>query len=400
MMNEDWLPNPTYRLPAERRRGPDGEPDVAWTHEFQSGVTGVTVGVETVYATIGGSVIAVGTDGTGQWRVDVSAQGGPVVVDGTIYVVSPQIMSPSDSSILALDASDGSQRWRNHKIHPIVVNITARLAVVDDVLYVADRNCVYAVDVADGSVDFAFRGTADEVFQLGPAVADGILYVGGNKPEDGVMYALDAADGSERWRTELDQPIRPPAVADGTVYVSSRGGIHALDAADGNERWSFDQNISTAPAVVNGTVYVGGNGTLYALSASIGSQRWQVDCDFGSYGPPVVDDGTIYVGGGDGLYALDAADGSEQWRFRTEEVMYPPVVVDGRIYIGGDDGTLYALGSRTTPTEVYTAEEDAESRSGNEDDDATAVYRPCSNCGADLGEYGDVDFCPECGSEL
>jgi outer membrane protein assembly factor BamB len=307
-------------------------------------------------------------------------------------------MSSSDGGILALDASDGSQRWRNHKIDSTVMNTTSGLAVVDDVLYVGVKNCVYGVNVADGSVDFVFRGTADESFELDPAVADGILYVGGNESEDGFMYALDAADGSERWRAELDRLNWPPAVADGTVYVSGRGGIHALDAADGSERWSFQKNICTAPAVLNGTVYVGDYGTFYALSASIGSQRWQVDC--APYSAPVVDDGTVYVGGGDGLYALDAADGSEQWRFRTEEPICPPVVVDGRIYIGGDDGTLYALGSRTTPTEVYTAEEDAESRSGDKDDDVTAVYRSCSNCGADLGEYGDVDFCPECGSEL
>ena len=45
--------------------------------------------------------------------------------------------------------------------------------------------------------------------------------------------------------------------------------VYAIDAADGSERWSFETggSVECSPAVVNGTVYVGSRDTqIYALT--------------------------------------------------------------------------------------------------------------------------------------
>ena len=47
--------------------------------------------------------------------------------------------------------------------------------------------------------------------------------------------------------------------------------MYALDAADGSVRWRFQtaDDVSSSPAVVDGVVYIGsGDSYLYALDAS------------------------------------------------------------------------------------------------------------------------------------
>ena len=55
-----------------------------------------------------------------------------------------------------------------------------------------------------------------------PAVSGGLVYVGSN---DGYLYALDAASGTERWRFGDGRVISSPAVSGGLVYVGSDQAI-------------------------------------------------------------------------------------------------------------------------------------------------------------------------------
>ena len=57
---------------------------------------------------------------------------------------------------------------------------------------------------------------------LRPAVADGVVYVGA---DDGNLYALAAATGSQLWVYSTGSAIQSsPAVADGRVYIGSDNG--------------------------------------------------------------------------------------------------------------------------------------------------------------------------------
>jgi glucose dehydrogenase len=60
-----------------------------------------------------------------------------------------------------------------------------------------------------------------------PAVVDGTLFVGS---ADTHLYALDAANGAQRWTFETAGPVHSsPAVVDGTVYVGSEDNhVYAL----------------------------------------------------------------------------------------------------------------------------------------------------------------------------
>jgi quinohemoprotein ethanol dehydrogenase len=139
-----------------------------------------------------------------------------------------------------------------------------------------------------------------------PVVVDGVLYTSGNF---GVVYALDAGTGRERWVYDpgvdgqagryacCDAVNRGVAVWKGRVYVASLDGyLHAIDAATGKRLWKVD----TLPAR--------GPKTPYTVT-----------------GAPLIAGNRILIGAGGGDFrgvrgyvaAFDIETGSLQWRFYT-----------------------------------------------------------------------------------
>lgn len=149
-----------------------------------------------------------------------------------------------------------------------------------------------------------------------PVVAAGLAFL----PTGDGLYAYDVESGEERWQFVPDGEGRgssfalSPAVADETVYVGFEGdpGLFALDAGDGTERWrAGDSTVHSAPVVGEyGSVFVGTDTGLLAATAD-GSVRWEYDL-FGR-GVQVATRGglgsTVYVGTSAGeVYALYASD--------------------------------------------------------------------------------------------
>jgi quinohemoprotein ethanol dehydrogenase len=147
-------------------------------------------------------------------------------------------------------------------------------------------------------------------FTASPTVVDGVVYVGA---WDGVLYALDAEDGSVRWQHRTaDAPgatfgpiVSSAAVADARIRGQHRRLVvfgagpflYALDAGDGSEVWvtgvgSGDPEdvaeIESSPLVHDGTVYVGMDvhnqpgdrtggvrGGMMAFELATGALRWK-----------------------------------------------------------------------------------------------------------------------------
>ena len=87
------------------------------------------------------------------------------------------------------------------------------------------------------------QGLCDESFakrELSPQVDAGIVYF---LPENGNLYALDAASGEELWRYATGYGVniytltRPsPLLVEGAVYIDTVDGfVVALDAATGEQ---------------------------------------------------------------------------------------------------------------------------------------------------------------------
>ena len=75
-----------------------------------------------------------------------------------------------------------------------------------------------------------------------PAYAEGVVYVQTGGYDEAFLYAFNAIDGSQLFRTKLaDQwsSFYAPTIVDGTVYTGGgyNGGIYAIDAKTGAQKW-------------------------------------------------------------------------------------------------------------------------------------------------------------------
>ena len=145
----------------------------------------------------------------------------------------------------------------------------------------------------------------------------------------------------------------PAAAPNGaTIYAGSEDGkLYAINASDGTRKWRFFANgpINSSPAVDNeGNIYFGSaDGFVYCL-ASDGNLIWQYQTGDAVYSSPALDNPNrnLYIGSTDNyLYALDMDNGSRLWRYKTgAKVTSSPVIgYDHTIYLGSQDQFLYAL---------------------------------------------------------
>jgi outer membrane protein assembly factor BamB len=129
-----------------------------------------------------------------------------------------------------------------------------------------------------------------------PVTGGGLAFVG---DESGAVRAIDARDGSTRWKAYTGGAIYfPPALWEGRLFVGSADGrAYAFEAATGRQLWCF----RAAPAERWISVY----GKL--------SSTWPVS------GGVVVEDGVLYAAAGIAdfsgtyVYALDATSGQPKW---------------------------------------------------------------------------------------
>jgi len=116
----------------------------------------------------------------------------------------------------------------------------------------------------------------------------------GRSTETGLNWNWPQAGPPLLWQHDLGEGYAAPAIADGTVFVFDRHGskarLTALDAADGSERWrseyetaytdlyQFSNGPRSAPVVDGDRVYTfGAEGILRCHKSSNGKLLWQVD---------------------------------------------------------------------------------------------------------------------------
>ncbi|KMS70231.1 MULTISPECIES: PQQ-binding-like beta-propeller repeat protein [Streptomyces] len=285
----------------------------AWVYSLKADRGTVVTG------TRGGGVQAwEATSGQKLWEITgcqtdfESPEAGAVVHDGTVYVWQ-------DARLRALEARTGEERWS----YPIgdaasCGGVPVRLSPAPDgCVYVSAGTRVLAIEAVSGMVRWHFEAPAvflsPPAFAPGPAVTGGGIYLADYL---GTVYALDAADGRDRWRiaTEARSSVEPVLVAAGHVHVGSGKGLYTLDAVTGTPKWRFQAggDVVGAPAVAEGRIHFGSTDhLLYTLKADDGRLRWKLATGGEITGSPVVKDGVVYACSKDRcVYALDAEKGT------------------------------------------------------------------------------------------
>jgi len=260
----------------------------------------------TVFGHDGDRVVAVDERGAERWsfRTGDDADAPPTVgPDGTVYVASAEV---------AALAPDGRPRWstplRAHAFGPVALTSDHRAYATDL------TGGVTILNTDDGAV--VRRVELNAPIHGGALVLDDNAFVVG--ADDGHVRCY-APDGTPRW----DHPTRgaasglgvratPALTRDNVVVVGAEdGGIYGLRAADGSEAFRVQTSLpvrSSARIDADGWIFVGSeDDQLRALDAT-GALRWSVSLGADIDGSPaILPDGTLVVGADDGaLYALGA----------------------------------------------------------------------------------------------
>jgi len=183
-------------------------------------------------------------------------------------------------------------------------------------------NAVLAIDIRSGELLWVTRMLEEDAgrdFDIGAPptlmTADGrdLVAVGG---KSGEFFALDRETGEEVWRVNLTGGSRAGGVMkaaaydDGVLYVASNAGfladgvVFAIDARDGSELWSY---LSDPPlighnlTIANGVLFAGWyNGKITALDADSGAELWSESLEGPLQGGASISDGYVFVGYGGG----------------------------------------------------------------------------------------------------
>ncbi|WP_432744705.1 serine/threonine-protein kinase [Streptomyces sp. JH002] len=272
----------------------------------------------------------------------------------SMAVTGGRVLASDGPSLYALDATDGSDRWR---------------VPTDGWIYGlrAERGTVLTA-TRGGGVQVWEAGTGEQLWELSgahtdfetretaPLIHGGAVYAWG----EGQLYVLEARTGSELWRYPVGDatatggvPVRICPTDDGAVYVTAGSRVLALDTATGAERWRFDTPaaILAPPAYeppssrAAGIYFTDYLGTVYALDLATGDDRWRIATEARqSTEAVVVADGLVHLGSGTAMYTLDAVSGTPRWRFAAgDSIVGSPVVSEGRVHFGSEDHCLYTL---------------------------------------------------------
>ncbi|WP_199828511.1 serine/threonine-protein kinase [Streptomyces sp. WM6372] len=273
----------------------------------------------------------------------------------SMAVADGRIHASDGPSLYALDAGDGSERWRLNTDAWVYALRADRGTVVT-----ATRGGgVQGWEASNGQKLWELTGAQSdfETPEAAPVLHEGTVYVW----QDARLRALDARSGREAWSYPVGDaascgnvPVRVTPAPDGNVYIAAGTRVLSVDRASGRVRWHFEAPavFLAAPAFAPGAAVTGGGvyladylGTVYALDAATGTDRWRIATEpRPSSDPVLVANGNVHLGSGSALYTLDAVTGTPKWRFAAGgEITGPPAVADGRVHFGSADHCLYTL---------------------------------------------------------
>lgn len=337
-------------------------------------------------------------------------------VDGEASVYAPisSTRAVDACALVALDARDGGERWRDR-----VPSANCTLHAVADVT-VADYDRdgtieVLATTTEQVVVAYAPDGAVEREWSLSaygytkPIVAN---VTGDAAPEvvvvdsQGLVQVLDA-DGGVAWRDDRDgyvwgTPVVADVDADGRVEVvvaDSTGTMTAYDATGGVD-WTTELDgeavtwLGHGDADADGVLefYAGTPGGFVFAVDGTGERAWTTTrSDLTATSAVLRDDagGGAFVASDDGTVArLDAANGDVVWETTVAsdavQMMPPPVAgdVDGdgdpELVVAANDGTVAVLDPTTGRTLASTTHDDrvfaAPVLADVDDDDAAEVF--------------------------
>lgn len=259
----------------------------------------------------------------------------PIVANGHVYVLDSQ------AHLYAFDARGGNPAW-DRNLAPEHENTFVNSAS----LGLIGQNT--GIDPSKG-------------FGGGVAFDDGKVFV---TTGFGSVFALDAANGKQLWKTDLSVPIvNAPVANGGRVFVSSEDNhFFALSESDGRKLWDHQGITETAGILESTSAAVAGDyviapytsGELYAIRVQNGRPAW-VDMLTRSgtetalselddiAGKPVIDRDMVYAISHSGMMvAININTGERVWARDLGGIQTPWAAGDF-VYVLTTDARLFCM---------------------------------------------------------
>lgn len=165
---------------------------------------------------------SINENGELQWKPGIKdAIGGiytPTIADDeTVYL-------PTGSVLIKYNPDSEATIWRYSAFDQITSPITLHN---DTVLFGAEDNGVYAVDVTSGEQIWRFQ--TDNYIRAPPIVLGQTVYIGST---DQTVYGVDLNQGNEQSSIGLDGAIGTMEYSDDTIYVGTEAGIYGLTVSE------------------------------------------------------------------------------------------------------------------------------------------------------------------------
>jgi len=187
---------------------------------------------------------------------------------------------------------------------------------------------------------------------------------------DGVLYALNLADGSVKWQSNLfGRPLyEDPAVSrDGHfVFINVDGqGTYKLNAANGQLEWHLPSDDVTGGASIvigqSGQLFVGNRvGQFFAFDHDTGAQLWEYDTGEDINAQAIVDAaGYVFFADASGtIHCLDSTDGTVEWKLDLGVPVSGGLVIDSdhALYVATEDGQILRVTGSQPPGIIPTSQ--------------------------------------------
>ncbi len=220
---------------------------------------------------------------------------------------------------------------------PDLDQITAAPVLADDgtILIGCSNDSIYALN-SDGTVKWA-DSVGGEVWATGALGADGTAYF---QTADSMVMAL-RSDGTTAWTFPSGGGNSAPVVGtDGIYAVNQNGMVYAINPADGSQKWTYNLSVPSvqAPAIdqnLNRLYVVSDAGALQSVDLTTGGAGYSITAGQEPSGPVVGPDGSIFISGGGVLTKL-SPDFDKLWTFTPQlsgVLSTPALTVDGYAYV-------------------------------------------------------------------
>lgn len=263
-----------------------------------------------------GGVAVVGSDGP---LVAYDARSGERLwsVEGSPFprAAGELLLLERDGVLQGVEPRSGRERWR--------VATAGRSVHAGDGGVVLARDVARAAQVSSLSLrDGSTRWTVSVPVEVTHAYAGTDLVALAGLRRD--VLALDAADGSVRWRAAAG-PLRQAAVAAGRVLAASETGVTAYDAVTGRQVWAQRTGAGASPLQAAGGRVLAASVLEQALVLRLddGTELARRD---GHQDAALTEDGLV-LSGPDEVVARDPA-GAVAWRAQARTGVRPYAFLD------------------------------------------------------------------------